>query len=307
MRVVRVTRREFLKLVGTTAAALGLSRFDLLEIEEVLAAATSPPVIWLQASGCTGCSVSLLNYIDAATGREIDEVLLEDISLKYHPTVMAAAGDLAIAAATDARTRYASQYILVVEGAIPTDASGHYCHIWEDVGRRSERIPYTAQQAVLDFGANAAHILAVGTCASFGGISAAEPNPTKAFGLLGVLLDADDGKVINLSGCPSHPDWIMGTIVHLLLKETIELDSQRRPIEYYGASIHPCYRCCLSNIPIATDIGQSGCMINVGCRMGHCDAKTRLWNNGMNWCVRANTPCIGCTEPAFPGPRFYTV
>ncbi len=299
MRTVRLTRREFMKMVVAAAAALGLSRYDLLKIEKALASASSPPVIWLQASGCTGCSVSLLNYIDATTGREIDEVLLEDISLKYHPTPMAAAGDLAIATAKDARDTNANNYILVVEGAVPTGIDGNYCHIWKEAG-----IPYTAKQAVLDFGAKAKRILAVGTCAGFGGIPSGGTNPTTAVGLLDILPRADDAKVINLAGCPPHPDWMLGTIVKLILGQSIPLDSNNRPQQYYGKSIHPCYR---QSRPKATDIGQLGCMQTVGCRRDNCDAPTRLWNNGTNWCVRANTPCIGCVSPTFPGTSFYRV
>lgn len=292
---MRVTRRQFLKGVIASATALGLSQSNLFKLCETFAAATSPPVIWLQTSGCTGCSVSLLNYIDAATGREIDEVLLEDISLKYHSTVMAAAGQLAVDTAKNART--AGGYVLVVEGAVPTGANGNYCHVWNDAG-----VLYTAKQAVLDFSAKAAKILAVGTCAAFGGIPAGGTNPTTAYGLKGILSSTDYAKVINLAGCPAHPDWIMGTIVHLLLGHTINLDDDKRPTEYYGTRIHPCYR---SGLAKATDIGQLGCFLNIGCRKGYCDVPTRKWNNGMNWCVRANTPCIGCTDPAFPGGTFY--
>jgi hydrogenase small subunit len=296
---MRITRRQFLKGLLASAAVLGLSRSDLLRLQEALAGAGSPPVIWLQASGCTGCSVSLLNWIDAATGREIDEVLLEDISLKYHPTVMAAAGQLAVDTAKNARATYSGSYILVVEGAVPTGQNGNYCHVWEDGGT-----PYTAHQAVLNFAASAAGILAVGTCASFGGIPAAGTNPTAASGVASLLPKADANKVINLAGCPPHPDWMMGTIVHILLGDRIRLDSNRRPTEYYGSGIHPCYRKRLGK---ATDLGQLGCFLDVGCRRGNCDIPTRGWNNGMNWCVRANTPCIGCTDPSFPGGTFYTV
>ncbi len=293
-----ITRRDFLRFIGVSAATLGLSQFDLFKIEQVLASATSPPVIWLQTAGCTGCSVSLLNYINVATGREIDEVLLEDISLKYHPTVMAAAGDLAVTTVKSAKTTYAGSYILVVEGAVPTGSGGNYCHVWEDAG-----VPVTAQQAVLEYAASALKILAVGTCAAFGGIPAAGSNPTTAKGVASILPKADAGKVINIPGCPAHPDWMMGVIVKLLTGQQIRLDSNKRPTEYFGSSIHPCYR---SALPKATDIGQTGCMLNVGCRKGSCDCPTRKWNNGANWCIASNTPCIGCTAPTFPGGTFFT-
>lgn len=294
---MRITRRQFLTSVIASAAALGLSQSDLFKLCETFAAATSPPVVWLQASGCTGCSVSLLNYIDAASGGEIDEVLLDSISLKYHPTLMAAAGQLAVDTAKNART--AGSYVLVVEGAVPTGASGNYCHVWNDAG-----VLYTANQAVLDFAAKATKIISLGTCAAYGGIPKAAPNPTTASGVKALLPKADAAKVVNLAGCPAHPDWVIGTIVDIINGTLGKLDVSGRPIKYYPASIHPCYRGGLAK---ATDIGQLGCMLGVGCRKGVCDIPTRKWNNGMNWCVRANTPCIGCTDPAFPGGTFYTV
>jgi len=296
---MRVTRRQFLKSILASAAALGLSQTDLFKLCEAFASATSPPVIWLQLSSCTGCSVSFLNWIDAATGSEADEVLLDSISLKYHPTVMAAAGQLAIDAAKNART--AGGYVLVVEGAVPAGLNGDYCHIWNDAGT-----PYPAKQAVLDFANNAAKIISIGTCSSYGGIPAAAPNPTSASGVSTLLSRTNLKKLVNIPGCPPHPDWFVGTVVDILTGNLGRLDSIYRPDKYYGATIHQ--NCPRAGAKKATDIGDPvKCFLSVGCqgRAASGDCPIRKWNNGINWCVGANTPCNGCTDPSFPVSGLY--
>lgn len=298
---MKITRRQFLKGILASAAALGLSNSHLFRIYEAFAdATTSPPIIWLQASGCTGCSVSFLNWIDSTTGHEADEVLLENISLKYHPTIEAAAGQLAIDTAKNARKTYSGSYVLVVEGAVPTGLNGNYCHIWNDAGT-----PYTAKQAVLDFAATANNIISLGTCAAYGGIPAGAPNPTVASGVNTLLPWVDAKKVVNIPGCPAHPDLLVGTIVDILTGNLGKLDSIGRPVKYYANSIHQlCPRVCSKK---ANDIGEAGCLIKVGCRgrSSKGDCPTRMWNNGINWCVGVNAPCNGCTEPDFPVAGLY--
>jgi hydrogenase small subunit len=118
---MELTRRDFLKIASASALALGLNSAQLTRVERALADASSPPVLWLHGMACTGCSVSLLNAVNPT----IDQVLLNTISLKYHPTLMTAAGDMAVAAARS--TAAAGGHILVVEGAIPTANGGRYC------------------------------------------------------------------------------------------------------------------------------------------------------------------------------------
>ena len=141
-----IDRRDFLKATSALAAAFGLR---LVGPQEAFAKEGGPSVIWLQAQGCTGCSVSLLNSLTSGT---VESLLVNTLDLNFHPTVMAAAGPNAIAAANAAKV--AGNYILVVEGAIPTAAGGRYCHLWPGV---------TAQQGVLDFASKAKYIVACGT------------------------------------------------------------------------------------------------------------------------------------------------
>ena len=157
------SRREFLKASTALAAAFGLRA-----VGEAAAAEETPSVIWLQAQGCTGCSISLLNSLTCGTA---EDLLRETMHLQFHPTLMAAAGPNAVAAALAARRT--GGYVLVVEGAIPTAAGGDYCYLWPGT---------TAWDGVRDFAARAKHVVAVGTCAAYGGIAASEPphgiNPT---------------------------------------------------------------------------------------------------------------------------------
>ena len=300
-----ISRRAFLKYCTATAGALGLSASGLVKLQQVLAVEGGPPVVWLQGQGCTGCSTSLLNSIYYAT---IDDLLLNTIDLEYHPTVMAAAGDLAVSVAEAAYTK--GGYVLVVEGAIPTAESGRYCYLWPGM---------TALDAVKTFSRNAAFVLAVGTCAAYGGIPGGRPNPTGARGVTDAV--GQRIEVINIPGCPAHPDWIVGTIAYLLAYgEAPQLDFDNRPKDYYRQPVHsrcPNRKKYYQQDLFATQLGELGCLSKLGCngRSTNADCPVRQWNSpaqtecGVNWCIGARTPCQGCTEPDFPDGKspFYTL
>ena len=284
---MQISRRDFLRYAGASAAAIGLSQLDLTKLNVRLAeAAGAPPVLWLDAQACSGCSVSLLNAVNPT----IDQVLLESISLRYHPTLMAAAGSLAVSTARTVAA--AGGHILIVEGAIPTGSASRYCYVWEENGR-----PITAGEAVRSLAANASYVIAVGTCAAYGGV----PRTYTPAGVqgLGTFLNR---PVINIPGCPPHPDWIIGSLVMLLNGQTPALDSYRRPTAFYTRQvIHE--RCPRHERDEAERFGQDGlCMEELGCKgkSTHADCDRRLWNNGHNWCIGVNGLCLGCTEPSFP-------
>lgn len=300
-----ITRRDFLKYCVAASGALGLQASGLLRLQEVLAAEGGAPVVWLQAQGCSGCSVSLLNSIHYTT---IDDLLLNTLDLEFHSTVMAAAGDLAISAAEAA---YAQPgYVLVVEGAIPRAHGGAYCYLWPGM---------TALDAVHTFAQRASFVLAVGTCAAYGGIPGGAPNPTGATGVAEVL--SGQCAVVNIPGCPAHPDWIVGTIAHILVEgKAPKTDSLGRPRDYFQHTVHS--RCPnkkrYSDMGLfAPELGQEGCLQHLGCsgQAASADCPDRMWNSpaqgaaGVNWCVGARNPCQGCTESDFPDGRspFYTL
>jgi len=289
---MEISRRDFLRYVSASALALGLNSLQLSRVEQLLASADSPPVIWLSGASCSGCSISFMNTVNPT----VDQVLLNTISLKYHATLMAAAGDLAVATATS--TAEQGGCILVVEGAIPTGDSGRYCHVWDEGG-----VPVTMADAVRRLAARAHYIAAVGTCAAFGGIPAAFCG-TGIQGL-GAFLGQ---TVVNLPGCPAHPDWVIGTLASLLSGVVPALDRYGRPTAYYTSQvIHE--RCPRREAEEASHFGQQGyCLEELGCKGPRChaDCDLRLWNNKQNWCIGVNGLCIGCTEPDFPAFPFHS-
>lgn len=298
---MKVTRREFLKYCSSSAAVLGLTSSGLLRLSKALAVADGPPVVWLQGAGCSGCSVSFLNKIANADGPAAADLLLNYVDLKYHPTVMAAAGELAVESAEGALG--GGGYFLVVEGGIPTANNGHYCHIWEDEVTGD---PVTMLEAVQTYSAGAAGVVACGTCAAYGGIPGGRPNPTGCVGVREVV----DRPVINIPGCPPHPDWIIGTIAYVLSEGRIPpLDLFGRPRMYYRHTVHS--QCPNKLLEKAEQLGQPGCLHDLGCngQLTKADCPVRKWNNETNWCIGAQNPCQGCTEPHYPDGMspFYTL
>lgn len=287
---MKITRRDFLKLCGVSAAVLGLNATDLARLKEVLANPNGPTVIWLQGSGCTGCSVSFLNRISNSAPHTAADVLIDSINLTYHPNLMALAGDSAVAVAEKAFA--AGGYVLAVEGGVPTSFNGNACWPWTYNGEH-----VTFQEAVLDLSQRAAKILCIGTCASWGGMAAAPPNPT---GVKGV--SAITGKTtINIPGCPAHPDWVVWAVAQLLLGNTIALDSYGRPNTLFNKTVHD--QCPRREAEEANTFGIDRlCLEELGCMGPHTIANcpVQLWNGGANWCCDANALCIGCTHPQFP-------
>jgi len=222
---MRITRRDFLKYCSVAAGALGLSASSLMKLEKAMASVdgAGPDVIWIAGQGCSGCITSLLNtafYMDIGT------LALGDINLQFQETIQAACG-----ATVDNNqiTNNATQnivstvakggYVLLVEGAIPTGpgVSGDYCRVGDLLHDSND----TMQHVVTEMAKNAAVVLSIGTCSSFGGIPAAKPNPTGAKKASEILAGVNSTyyggttkvPVVNVPGCPPHPDWIVGTVL----------------------------------------------------------------------------------------------
>ena len=287
----QVSRRNFLKFCTASGVVLGLDPLDMTGLNRALANPNGPTVLWLQGSGCTGCTMSLLDYISPTAPTDIADVLINYINLAYHPNLIPAAGESAAAVIDQAYQ--SGNYVLAVEGGIPTAFDGAACWAWTVNGR-----DVTFAEAVTQLAARAAAILCMGTCASWGGIPAAGPNPT---GIVGV--GAFTGRpTINIGGCPPHPNWMVWAIVQLLLGKSIAVDTYRRPTAIYGQKFHE--RCPLKETDEINTYGvPNRCLKALGCRgpetFANCDQIR--WNNGVNWCIGAGAPCIGCTSPSFPG------
>jgi hydrogenase small subunit len=298
-----LSRRDFLKLSAGSTAALGLVLFKFPSFEKLFVASVAEvPVLWIQAGSCTGCSVSILNSLSP----RIQEVLVspvvpgKHISLRFHPTVMAGQGEIALQAIDDT-AKNKGGYVLVVEGAVSTKDNGIYCEVGEANGQG-----VTALEKVVALGRDAMAVIALGACA-FGGIPASGPNTTGCKSVGQILKDnAINTPIVNLPGCPPHPDWFVGTVATVLIGglSAVELDDMGRPTAFYGKLIH-------DNCPrrgyfdqglFAKNYSEPYCMFKLGCKgpVTYSDCPTRMWNSGTNWCVGANSPCIGCCNPSFP-------
>ncbi|QNB46781.1 hydrogenase small subunit [Thermanaerosceptrum fracticalcis] len=293
---MQINRRDFLKWITASAAALGLTSLDLVKVEQALAASTSPPVIWLQGAMCTGCSISLLN----AANPTIDDVLLNKVSVKYHPNLAAAAGDLAVTSIIDTSDKYAGEFILCIEGGIPTGVNGKYCVIADKGGK-----DWTMLDAVNELGSKAKYVIAVGTCAAFGGV--VKPSTYTGIKTVAqVLKGKTKNTIINLPSCPVHPNVMVGTIVTLLTKGMPRLDRYGRPVEYYTTYVHN--NCPRRHTTMVDQYGKFGCYKGIGCKGPSTVFTCPLlkWNNGVNWCIdKANMQCISCASPTFPAGPFY--
>ena len=263
------------------------------------------PLVWLPASACTGCSVSLLN----SASPTIKNILVDQIipgvhlNLRFHQTIMAGAGEPVIEAMENTAKEKKGEYVLIVDGAIPTAANAIYCVMGERNGE-----PVTIETRLEELARDALAVLAVGTCAAFGGIPAAAPNPTGCQPVRPVLGAKGIKKpLVNIPGCPPHPDWLVGTVASILLSglpEAEDLDDHLRPLAFYGKLIHEnCpRRAYFDEGKFAKKPGDEGCLYELGCKgpITYADCSLRRWNNGTNWVIGAGAPCNGCTQPEFP-------
>ncbi|HDN97679.1 MAG TPA: hypothetical protein ENG68_00765 [bacterium] len=252
-------------------------------------------IIWFQSAGCTGCTISILN----SASFKIKNLILDEIvpgkylSLIFQPTIMAGAGEKVIEVMKEESKK--GNFFLVVEGAIPTKDGGIY-------GKVGEK---TLLSIFKELALNSSGIIALGTCSSFGGIPAGSPNPTGCKSVGEVMEEEKIEKIlINIPGCPPHPDWFIGTIYKLMKGEEVEVDELKRPLDFYGGLIHEnCpRRPYFDKGKFAFKFAEEGCLYLLGCKgpFVNSDCPLRQWNGGINWFVKNGAPCIGCVEPDFP-------
>lgn len=245
-------------------------------------------LIWLELTGCSGNIISLLN----GANPDFKSLVSQMVNIVYENSLMAADGN---AAMEKLFSMTGGDYILAVEGAVSTKDNGLY----NIIGRWNGQ-PITAYDAIKKFGERAAYVIAVGTCASDGGISAARPNPAECVGVQSLL----NRKVIKLPGCPCHPDWFMGTLAYVMLYGEPILDVRQRPLMFYSTLIHDiCPRRPYFDRGIfASKLGEDACMFKLGCRgpVTRVDCPIRKWNGHVNWPIGDDSPCIGCAMFGFP-------
>jgi hydrogenase small subunit len=284
-------RRDFLKFCTGVAATLGLSPALGLRIAEAATAPGRPPVIWLSAQECTGCTESLLR----AHHPTVESLILDMISLDYHETLCAGCGHQAEAFKAQSIKQNWGKYVLVVDGSIPVRDGGVYCM----VGGRPilEVVKETAE--------GAAAIIGIGSCASWGGIPSSDPNPTQAKPVHEIL----PGKtVINVPGCPPNAYNFLSTVLYLVtFGKAPDLDDKSRPKFAYGRLIHEnCERRPHFDAGrFALEFGDQGhregwCLYKLGCKgpetYANCPAILFGDVGAGAWPVGTGHPCFGCTE-----------
>ncbi|MDH4019291.1 MAG: hydrogenase small subunit [Xanthomonadales bacterium] len=298
LRSQGVSRRSFMKFCATTASMMALPPSMIPLIANALENAMRPSVIWLSFQECTGCTESLTR----AHSPTVESLIFESISLDYHHTLQAASGEAAEAAREAAMEENFGNYLLVVDGSIPLDNPGY-----------STIAGISNLDMLTESAKGAAAIIAVGTCATYGGIPHANPNPTGAVSVKDIIKDK---RIINVPGCPPIPVVITGVLAHYLTFGSIpELDHIGRPKAFYGQSIHDrCYRRPFYDKgQFAETFDDEGakkgwCLFKLGCRgpTTYNACATTKWNNGTSFPIESGHPCLGCSEPDFwDGGGFY--
>jgi hydrogenase small subunit len=291
------TRRDFLKMCTALAAALGLEYTQSDKVVKALESNSRVPVVWLQFQDCTGCSESFIRSSQPKT----ESVLLEMISLEYSEVLSAPSGYQVEASMHQVLKEYNGQYVLAVEGSIPSDDS------FLTVGGKS------AKDTFLEMAAGAKAIIAYGSCSSWGGIAAAHPNPTGAKPVTSLV---NHTPVILVPGCPPIAEVMTGVIAHIITFGKIpELDQYGRPKAFYRHRIHDkCNRRAYFDAGLFVesfdDVGakQGYCLYKVGCKgpTTYNSCAEMRWNGGVSYPIQSGNPCIGCAENDFwdNGPFF---
>jgi hydrogenase small subunit len=287
-----ISRRTFMKYCATLASLMALPPIAGQAMAEALAKAKRPSVIWLPFQECTGCTES----ITRSHSPSIEGMIFDMISLDYQETLMAAAGHQAEAALHQAMQANMGKYILIIDGSVATGLDGAYSCI---AGRSN-------LEALKEAAQGAAAIIALGSCAAYGGIPKAKPNPTGAVAVSDIIKDK---PIVNIPGCPPIPVVITGVLAHYLTFGSLpELDKLGRPKAFYGETIHDrCYRRPFYDQgKFAKTFDDEGarrgwCLFELGCKgpVTYNACASVKWNGGASWPVEAGHGCLGCSEPDF--------
>jgi hydrogenase small subunit len=300
-----VSRRAFLKFCASMSSMLALSPGHAAAFADQVGRALRPSVIWLSFQECTGCTESLTR----SHAPKLEDLIFDFISLDYHHTLQAASGHYAEEARQQAIKQHHGSYLLVVDGSVPLAMNGACSTI---AGRTNLDILQECTNG-------AAAVIAIGTCAAFGGLPGANPNPTEAVGV-GDLMQRGllpERKLINIPGCPPLPIAISSVLAHFLAYGRFpQLDEAKRPLVFYGNTIHE--RCSryhfYQNEQFAESFDDEGarkgwCLYKLGCKgpVTHNACTIYKWNNGTSNPIESGHGCIGCSEPGFwDKGSFYT-
>ena len=306
-----LTRRAFLGFCGTIAAAIGIEGVTATDVAEAiesnsligakggLGEGALAPVIWLELGSCTGCTESFAQTDDPDPAT----LLLEYLALNYSETLSASAGYSLEESREQTIEAAKGKYIAVIEGAVMTRYDGEILRI------AGEATCAPGESPLLKTCANAAAVIAAGSCAVDGGFCAADPNPGGAEGIQKYLRDngVTDVPVVNLPSCPCNASTLVAVVVQYLLlgAESVVkgLNEFGMPTAYYGETIHDnCERRGhFENGEFVYEFGSKEeakgyCLYALGCKGPQTKANcgTIRWNRRVSWCVESGAPCIGC-------------
>ncbi|MCK9472998.1 hydrogenase small subunit [Sulfurimonas sp.] len=252
------------------------------------------PIIWLELADCSGNSEAFIKSANPA----IEDLIFDYISLDYHELLMSASGDESESLLEEIIKNQKGEYILMVEGAVPLGLDGKYLRM----GSKGE----TGIELLKRCAKDAAFVIAVGSCAFDGGVVAAAPNPTGAIGVSEALKRED---IINISGCPTNPVNIVGTLLYyMMFEEMPPLDKFNRPLWAYEGRVHDnCERRGHFELgEFVEEWGDEGakkgwCLFKMGCKgpYAYVNCPTMKFNKGTSWPVQAGHGCMACTEKGF--------
>ncbi len=288
-----VTRRDFIKWSAFLTSAMMLPYVFSPRVARAANILTRTPFIWLDMADCMGNTEAFIRTAHPTPA----EIILNYVSVDYMESIMAPAGYQAEARRVETVKKHKGKYILVVEGAIPTGLNGKFLTI----GAKGDSGMKITKETSKDAGI----IIAIGNCASYGGIPAARPNPTSAVGLSSVT----NRQVINIPACPANPVNVVGTLVeYILVGKAPQLDSLGRPLWAYSGRLHDnCYR--RGHFEAGEYVRRWGdegakkqyCLYMMGCKgpftWNNCTVVE--YNQDISFPMRAGHGCIGCSQPAF--------
>jgi len=287
-----ITRRSFLKFCTLMTTALGLGPQFVGRFAHALETKPRAPVLWLHGLECTCCSES---FIRSAHPLAKDAVL-SLISLDYDDTLMAAAGRQAEEILEEIVAKHRGNYIVAVEGNPPLNEDGMYCF--------SGGKPFLEKLKWVS--ADAKAIISWGSCASWGCVQAAKPNPTRATPVHKVITDK---PIIKVPGCPPIAEVMAAVVSYIVTFEELpEMDRQGRPKAFYGQRIHDkCYRRPHFDAGqfvehFDDDNARKGyCLYKVGCKgpTTYNACSTVRWNEGVSFPIQSGHGCLGCSEDGF--------
>ncbi|AKB31722.1 Methanophenazine hydrogenase small subunit precursor [Methanosarcina siciliae HI350] len=320
---MKMDRRTFIKAVGVLGASLFLQTYksDLAKALEL----SETKVLWLHGVECSGCSISML---DGGTPDIVELLQYLNLNLLYQEILMMQQGifvdgkpantsDLNSELLLDEILENEKGYVFISEGGVPNgpDGTGKYLVIG---GRTYKEVYEKAAK-------NASVIIAIGQCATNSGVNAAKSDVKELLDHRGIAFTMEDSSkgiidllgidkpVININGCPAHPDWVFLTISAVVLGKIkvpddlpYVLDRWNRPKVFFPPD-HVIHDNCprrgyYDRGELDLTVGGPNCLWKLGCKgpYTHADCATRHWNGHQSFCPQAGSPCIGCVQPGFP-------